>query len=183
MTKIEYTNFGPIILRSLCDGLEAASLVSAFPSFTASPRAGGCPCFLALCHDELACVLSARLSSVIHAPLKLSPNFRCYTTHSTSAPQELHQDDPAQRGWETSTHTLVMSITAPSEGGETAFYSKHTTNGDVTLAGRCFLNRGDAILFLHRRLHRGEPVISGLKHLIRANVFTKPKLQRGGDLL
>jgi predicted 2-oxoglutarate/Fe(II)-dependent dioxygenase YbiX len=79
-----------------------------------------------------------------------------------------HYDGYYQRpNGERSHFTFMMYLNEGAEGGETVF-------GDERPPLRVRPTRGTALVFYHKQLHEGAPVIRGRKYVLRTDVMYRP---------
>lgn len=85
-----------------------------------------------------------------------------------------HSDGYFQRdNGERSHFTFMVYLNDDFEGGATAFYQSR-----VPLQVRP--ERGKALVFYHRQLHEGQPVVRGRKYVLRTDVMYRPGAQPSG---
>lgn len=102
-------------------------------------------------------------------PIGLNERFRLYR-YTVGQMFDWHADGSYRRpNGEESIYTLLLYLSDDFEGGETAF--RHYT----------FLPKaGSVCLFQHKLEHKGNPVTSGTKYVLRSDVmYTKPKWKSG----
>ncbi len=94
------------------------------------------------------------------APLKLNERLRFYR-YQPGQRFDWHYDGSFRRAGERSFYTLMFYLNDDFEGGETSF------KDDATIRPRT----GDALMFMHRQLHTGAEVTSGVKYVIRTDIM------------
>lgn len=84
-----------------------------------------------------------------------------------------HQDFPFERdNGDVSVLTLLIYLNEVEEGGETAFDDSYSS--EVFEPFHIEPVAGMALLFVHETHHKGEPVVSGCKYVLRSDVMFRP---------
>jgi predicted 2-oxoglutarate/Fe(II)-dependent dioxygenase YbiX len=68
--------------------------------------------------------------------------------------------------------TLLIYLNDDFEGGQTRFFPFHLDR-EVTVQPEA----GTAVVFLHRQLHEGSPVLRGRKYVLRTDVMYRPSAE------
>ena len=97
--------------------------------------------------------------------------YECFRLYRYDPGQKFdrHFDGYIERGGECSHLTLLIYLNDDFEGGQTRFFPFHLDR-EVTVGPR----RGTAVVFLHRQLHEGAPVLRGRKYVLRTDVMYRP---------
>lgn len=97
----------------------------------------------------------------------LNERFRFYK-YAPGQKFDWHYDGYYQReNGERSRWTLLFYLNDGYEGGATKFRSTEVVG-----------NKGDALFFLHRQLHCGEMVKSGIKYVLRTDIMYEAEIQQ-----
>ena len=120
---------------------------------------------------ELAADLWRRAREAIPAAIGgsqakgLNERFRFYR-YDVGQRFKLHFDGAFSRAGERSELTFMVYLNSDVEGGETKFY-----DDDAQL--RCAIRpqAGRALVFVHKQLHEGAPVLKGRKYVLRTDVM------------
>ena len=128
---------------------------------------------------ELAAQIFAQVQSHLPAVIGdwtlegLNERFRFYL-YEHGQTFKIHYDAPYQRDkWHQSLLTLLIYLNDGYEGGETIFYQQRGIDKIFveTPVATITPKQGQILLFEHRQLHEGAPVISGQKYVLRTDVM------------